>query len=118
MTVDRPALAKTPEHLSNQFQYLSSCQAGYDWWSLQPLTKMQAPTLDDDPWSTNEIDLFILETLKRKGLAPSPRADSRTLARRLYVDLVDPPAPAEVIDSFAKNPSPEAWEKMNRLRLA
>lgn len=94
------------------FRYSSSRRAGYDWWSLQPLKRIQIPVVDDDQWSKNEIDQFILATLKSKGLTPSPPADARTLVRRVYVDLIGLPAPIEVIDQFARNPSPEAWERI------
>ncbi len=94
------------------FQYTSSRRAGYDWWSLQPLAKQPVPTVDGDRWSRNDIDRFILAKLRTKGLAPSPRADPRKLVRRVYIDLVGLPPPAEVIDKFEKDPSPAAWERL------
>ena len=94
------------------FQYTSSRRAGYDWWSLQSLTKEPVPTIDGDRWSRNAIDRFVLAKLKTKGLDPSPRADPRTLVRRIYIDLIGLPPPAEIIDKFEKVPSPTAWEQL------
>jgi hypothetical protein len=39
----------------------------------------------------NPIDAFVRAKLREKGLAPSPEADRRTLARRLYFDLLGLP---------------------------
>ena len=94
------------------FQYTSSRRAGYDWWSLQPLSKQLPPTVDDDRWSRNEIDRFILAKLRAKGLAPSPRADPRTLVRLVYIDLIGLPPPTELIDQFQQDPLPAAWEQI------
>ena len=94
------------------FQYTSSRRAGYDWWSLQPIVKQPVPTIDGDRWSRNDIDRFILAKLKTKKLNPSPRADPRTLVRRIYIDLVGLPPPAEIIDKFENAPSQTAWEQL------
>jgi hypothetical protein len=45
------------------------------------------------------VDAFIHAKLKEKGLTPAPRADARTLIRRLYFDLTGlPPDPSDVTD--------------------
>ena len=95
------------------FRYSSSRRAGYDWWSLQPLAARKIPeTKGGKDWCKNEIDHFILSRLEQAGLSPSGRADPRTLVRRLYIDLIGLPAPAEVIDRFAEDPSAKAWESL------
>jgi hypothetical protein len=49
----------------------------------------------------NPIDAFIVAKLAEKGLSPAPRADSRTLLRRLHFDLVGlPPAPEDYNRSY------------------
>ncbi len=45
----------------------------------------------------NPIDGFVASHLKSLGLAPSPAADSATLCRRVYLDLIGlPPSPDEL----------------------
>ncbi|MEX2112909.1 MAG: DUF1553 domain-containing protein [Pirellulales bacterium] len=71
-----------------------------NWWSLVPLARVVAPTLDDD-WIRTPVDAFILAKLRAEGMAPSAEADRRTLIRRLTYDLHGlPPTPQE-IDAFA-----------------
>lgn len=64
-----------------------------DWWAFKPLRgdlKSQISNL-------KSVDAFIQAKLKEEGLTPAPRADSRTLIRRLYFDLTGlPPTPEEV----------------------
>ena len=90
--------AKWGEDTIDPFRYTSGGRAGYDWWSLQSLAAVDPPRLASDQWSSNAIDRFVLTTLEEKGLRPAPRADPRTLVRRLYFDLIGLPAPVEVID--------------------
>jgi hypothetical protein len=81
------------------------------WWSLRPLASAAVPNLHD-PWVRTPVDAFILQKLADHKLSPSPEADRRTLARRLYFDLHGlPPAPAD-LDAFVADPSPDAYEKL------
>ena len=83
------------------------------WWSLRPLTAIGVPQIVD-PWVKTPIDAFLLQKLRDHNLSPSPEADRRTLVRRLYFDLLGlPPAPAE-IDSFVRDASPAAYERLVR----
>src|SRR6266540_2829258 len=87
-------------------------RAGRDWWSLQPLRPVAVPSVDDSQRPQNPIDHFILHRLKKARLAPSPRADRRTLIRRLSFDLVGlPPTPHEV-EAFVNASSPGAYERL------
>src|SRR5687768_8345723 len=57
------------------------------WWSLRPLVKPAG----------SSIDGFIRDRLRATGLSPSPAADKRTLARRVYYNLHGlPPTPEEL----------------------
>jgi hypothetical protein len=94
------------------FRYSSKVRAGYDWWSLQPLKAPPAPETMGDAWSRNEIDRFVFAKLAEKGLRPSPVADPRSRVRRLYFDLLGLPAPVEVIERFAADPSAGAWARL------
>jgi hypothetical protein len=60
-------------------------------WAFQPLRSVEAPAVKDESWVRTPIDRFILASLEAKGLAPSPRADTRVLMRRLSFDLTGLP---------------------------
>jgi hypothetical protein len=62
--------------------------------------------------SRNPIDSFIRAKLREKGLIASPEADRRTLARRLYFDLIGLPPSTTELDAFVVDPSPGAYEKL------
>ncbi|MBW3596400.1 MAG: DUF1553 domain-containing protein [Planctomycetes bacterium] len=84
-----------------------------DHWSFQSVTK-PAPPASDDPFvaTGNRIDGFIFARLAKKGLAPSPAADRRTLIRRLYLDLHGLPPTPEEVERFIADESPTAWESL------
>ena len=81
-------------------------------WAFIPPKKSTPTTHEDDHWSRGTIDRYIFDNLKRKGLSPSPRASRRTLIRRITLDLIGlPPTPDEV-DSFVRDNSPDAIERL------
>ena len=85
-----------------------------DWWSFRALARPALPTLsaEDESSVRNPVDRFILAKLREKGLAASPEADRRALIRRLYFDLLGlPPTPADV-ETFIKDPAPDAYERL------
>ncbi len=63
-------------------------------------------------WARNPIDAFILEKLEAKGLTAAPPASKRTLARRLYFDLVGMPPSPEELNAFLNDVSSDAYEKL------
>ncbi len=72
-----------------------------DFWSFRPLVKPPIPAVKAG-WDNNPIDRFLLAAMEKKGLTPSPRADRRTVARRLYLGLTGlPPTPEEMAAALA-----------------
>src|SRR5262245_20968713 len=70
------------------------------WWSLEPVKKVALPQVKDQSWVRTPIDQFILAKLEEKELKPGPRADNRTLLRRVYFDLIGLPPTPEEMESF------------------
>jgi len=86
------------------FSMTTDHRAGFDWWSLQPLSVAIPPTPESLPaaWSLNPIDRFVYAKLVEKELQNSPPTDPRTLLRRVTYDVIGlPPTPAEVTDFLA-----------------
>jgi hypothetical protein len=97
-------------------------KADRTWWSLQPLSKAEPPSESSlravtsrpfpEAWADSPIDRFVLASLDRAGLTPSPPADPATLLRRVTYDLTGlPPTPDEV-RAFLADPSPTAYESV------
>jgi mono/diheme cytochrome c family protein len=86
-----------------------------DWWSLRPVVKPAVPAPPAGAyrdWPRNPIDLFVLEKLLQKGMAPAPAADRRALIRRVSFDLVGLPPTPEEVEAFVNDPAPDAYEKV------
>jgi hypothetical protein len=67
------------------------------WWAFQPVRKPALPAVRQAAWVRTPVDAFILARLESEGLAPSPEASRRDLARRVSFDLTGlPPAPADL----------------------
>ncbi len=77
-------------------------------WSFRPLSSPIIP----DSRTLNPIDSFIRARLAESGLAPSSRADRRTLIRRLYLDLHGLPPTMEQIRAFEASDDPRAWKRL------
>ncbi|HSU67118.1 MAG TPA: DUF1549 and DUF1553 domain-containing protein [Tepidisphaeraceae bacterium] len=86
--------------------------ADRSFWSFQPIRAVAPPAPKDSAWCRNDVDRFILAKLESEHLDPAPEADRVTLIRRATLDLTGlPPTPAEV-DAFARDVSPDAYEKL------
>ncbi len=81
-------------------------------WAFQPVRDPLPPEVKAKAWPQTSVDRFILAKLEARELAPSPRADRRTLIRRTSFDLTGlPPAPEE-IDAFETDKAPESFARL------
>ena len=71
-----------------------------DHWSFQPVAKSHRHVKVDD---------YLSEARKARGLNSSPRANRRTLVRRLYLVVLGLPPTPEEVEHFEKDDSPDAW---------
>ena len=82
-------------------------------WSFVPPQPVEPPVVHDDNWARDPmIDNFVLAQLEERGLRPVADANRRTLARRVFHDLIGlPPSPRHV-DAFLADESPAALEAL------
>lgn len=78
-------------------------------WSFKPIVR---------PTNESSIDGFIRRELLPRGLTPSPRADSRSLIRRLYLVMHGLPPTPEEVERFAKSADDESWHAVVEQVLA
>jgi mono/diheme cytochrome c family protein len=91
---------------------LERAEAQRKHWAFQPIGNPAPPAVHNNDWCQTPIDRFVLSRLEARQLAPSPRADRRTLIRRVSYDLTGlPPSPAEV-EEFVRDPDPNAYTKL------
>ncbi len=74
------------------------------WWSLRPLPARADPK--------QSIDAFLAAKRQQAGLAESPRADRRTLIRRVSLDLTGLMPTPDAVRRFEADPSPEAYANL------
>lgn len=94
------------------FERTNELRAGRDWWSLQPIVRPEIPKLQKSSQPQNPIDAFIRSRLEKQNVLAAPRADRRTLIRRVYYDLIGLPPTEREIDSFINDKSKNAWNKL------
>lgn len=115
----RPQL--TSEEIANLREWISggatwpefasaSIEDPLDWWSFKPMKVTSLPTTDRNP-----IDSFVKSKLNEKGLTISPPANARTLARRVYFDLIGLPPTPEELDAFDREFATNAEPALTRL---
>ena len=89
-----------------------------NFWAFKPIGHHMVPLVEDETWSTDPIDSFILAKLEAKKIKPAPIADKHTLLRRVYFDLIGlPPSPSQ-IDEFISDHSANAYLKVVEKLLA
>jgi hypothetical protein len=87
-------------------------------WAFQPIGSPEPPAVHNSAWLRTPVDAFVMAQLESHGLLPSPRADKRTLIRRVTYDLTGlPPTPDEV-GAFVHDDDPEAYAKVVERLLA
>src|SRR5262249_29165081 len=81
-------------------------------WAFQPVKRPDIPTVRNTERSRNPIDAFVLARLESRGWQPPPVADRQAFLRRIYLDVIGiPPTPLEQ-DSFLKDTSPQAIDRL------
>ncbi|MEI7923920.1 MAG: PSD1 and planctomycete cytochrome C domain-containing protein [Planctomycetota bacterium] len=107
----------TPKQVETLRNWIDSGAEYTPHWAFQPITNPQPPDIKT-AWVKNSIDPFILSTLNRLSLTPSPEADKASLLRRVSLDLTGlPPTPAESI-AFQNDRRPDAYEHQVQRLLA
>lgn len=82
------------------------------WWSFQPLDlDTSTPALKPEA-NAAKIDEFIQQRLTEQQLQRAPRADQRTLIRRLSFALTGLPPAAEDVAAYAADSQADAWRRL------
>ena len=80
-------------------------------WSYIRPTRPSPPAVKDAAWPRQPIDAFVLSSIEKAGLAPSPEAERAELLRRLSFDLTGLPPTPDEIHAFLADTAPDAYER-------
>jgi hypothetical protein len=80
-------------------------------WAFIPPRNSPVPALPPAQASTNPIDAFIRQRVKKAGLVPSPEASRPILLRRAALDLTGLPPSPEDVAAFIQDNRPDAFER-------
>ncbi len=83
-----------------------------NWRPFEKPTRPAVPAVTNTAWARNAIDNFIVSKLEAANLKPAAPAARRTLARRLYLDLVGMPPTRDELNAFLADTSAEAWPRL------
>lgn len=83
-----------------------------EFWAFVPPRPQKSPSVHHASWLAGRIDQFVLASLEKKQLKPQPRADKRTLIRRVTFDLTGLPPTREEIHAFENDDRPDAYRKL------
>ena len=86
---------------------------GQSHWSFQPILHSASPVIhDNDGWSRNPIDSYVVEQLQKNHLLPSPMAAPETSIRRVTLDLIGLLPTLPEVDEFLDDERPDAFERV------
>ena len=81
-------------------------------WSLQPVRRVEPPSVGDSDWVRSPIDKFVLAKLDEAGLRPSPEANRRILIRRASLDLTGLLPSPSAVRHFLDDKGPNAFGRL------
>ena len=111
MPLDHPPLDK--ESIVTFKQWIEEGAKWETHWSfIPPNPALSPPNKMDANWAKNGIDHFVGLKHQEKGLSPAPPSDKANLVRRVYLDLIGLPPSPEVVNTFLKDQSENAYEKL------
>ena len=87
-------------------------------WAFIKPVKWPQPVVKQKNWVQNPIDAFVLAKLEKKGLMPAPKADLKTLARRISLDIRGIPPTVDELNNLLNDKSPAALETYVDLMLS
>ena len=85
---------------------------GRQHWSFRPLSQTESPKTARENWPRSAMDRFVLARLEAEKLTPAPDADRRTLARRVFVQLIGLPPTPQQMAAFLQDERPDAFERL------
>ena len=89
-----------------------SSEKASKFWSYGPIRHTEPPVQENDDWSINAIDKFVLSRAQSKGVRPNDKVELTKLIRRASYDLIGLAPTREEVETFIADESPDAYSKL------
>ncbi|MCC9655931.1 DUF1553 domain-containing protein [Rhodopirellula sp. JC737] len=100
-----------PEQVAVLKQWIEAGAPYEKHWAFVTPASPEFPDSLHENWE-RPIDRFVRSKMESKGLSPRPRADRRTLIRRVALDLTGLPPTTDEINAFLNDTSETAYEDL------
>lgn len=104
-------LTLTQEEIETLTKWIKQGAEYQKHWAFLPPVKEKVK-LEEVSWAHNEIDYFIYQKMKTKGLSPNKEGDKARLLKRLAFDLTGLPPSLEMQEEFLSDDGQDAYEKV------
>ncbi|MDC0200817.1 DUF1549 and DUF1553 domain-containing protein [Verrucomicrobia bacterium] len=81
-------------------------------WSYGQIKHVEPPVHENDTWSINAIDKFVLRKAQSKGIRPNDKVKRTKLIRRASYDLIGLAPTREEVEAFIADESSDAYSKL------
>jgi hypothetical protein len=83
-----------------------------DHWAFKKPVRPETPPALAPAWNTNPIDRLVAARHQKLGIQPLEVAESETLLRRVYLDLIGLPPTGDELRAFLADNRPDAYERV------
>ncbi len=104
--------ALTAEQIETLTRWINQGAEYQQHWAFITPTQVKIPTVNNQRWTRNSIDKFVLARLEKSNLKPNAQADREALIRRVAFDLTGLPPTIKQIDAFLTDQQDTAYETM------
>ncbi len=81
-------------------------------WAFVSPNKSKVPEVENDNWSQNDLDKFVLAKMEEKGFSPSEKASKEQVLRRTFFSITGLPPTVDQVNAYLEDSSNDALEKV------
>ena len=102
----------SPEQITVLGRWIQQGAQHTEHWAFVAPVAPSLPQVEDESWTRQELDYFVLEALEQSGRAPGPEASPAILARRASLALTGLPLTSQELDEYLADDRPSAYEQL------
>ncbi len=102
----------TEDEINKLKQWIAEGATWKTHWAFRPIVPERPPEVQDQDWSRNPIDNFVLNRLESNGFRPASSVDRSRLIRRVSLDLTGLPPTSQEVAAFLADSDPGAYQRV------